>query len=317
MNAIPVTCLLCVYNEEHRILPVLKHATQWADEVLVLDKQSTDRTREICETFPADNIRIVEIPFTPKGQEDTVALIGMATHKWVYIGTASEIPTRALIRELLEILHNTAGSLDLVYVPRRIYSFGIHSPDSPWSVAYYPFLINREKSIVRNVIHNNYRPSNPLNVAKVEYRDDCCVHHFAHPTAETYVRDMSQYFGAETSGTPDELRDRLAKCMDQVNRFQPSGKPMEDEMFGLSCAWQFYWLGTALFIWEKLRGVDVPALYNQLRGSIVQQEWSAADGAPPVTIDTPLPGKRKAFSARIGYLVELLVTSARRRIRGK
>ncbi len=40
---IPITFMIGVYNEEARIRYVLEHAVRWADEVIVVNKSSTDR----------------------------------------------------------------------------------------------------------------------------------------------------------------------------------------------------------------------------------------------------------------------------------
>jgi len=56
-----ITYLMSSFNEESRIRDVLHHAVLWADEVLILDKQSTDRTLEICSGF-GPRVRVVEIP---------------------------------------------------------------------------------------------------------------------------------------------------------------------------------------------------------------------------------------------------------------
>lgn len=280
---IPVTFLIPAFNEETRIRRVLDHAVRWADEVVVADKSSTDTTREICREY-GSRVRIVDLPFSPKGHDDLVSLVGETTNDWIFIGTASEIPTRKLIRRARTILDDTNGTLDLVYVPRKMYAFGIHSARSPWAISYYPFLINRKKAVIRNIIHSNFSPTNPLNIARIEYADDCCVHHFTHRSAEHFLQDTMQYVRAEADGTPLESvplrRSECQKHREQYERLLVDGG---EDLFGHYCAWQIYWLGTALFLWEKQRGIDVPARYEELGTEILNREWlSPHAGSAPI-----------------------------------
>ncbi|MEJ1961707.1 MAG: glycosyltransferase family 2 protein [Gammaproteobacteria bacterium] len=49
----PITVFVLTLNEEHYIRRCLEQLTSWAGEVLVVDSQSTDRTREIAEAAGA------------------------------------------------------------------------------------------------------------------------------------------------------------------------------------------------------------------------------------------------------------------------
>ena len=139
----PISFLIGTYNEAERIGDVLQQAVLWADEVVVIDKESTDATRAICASF-GPKVRVVVAPFTPQGHEDSVAAIQVPLHRWIWIGTASEIPTPKVVQEARRIV-SESPNLDLVYVPRKLYSFGFFSKESPWGVKHYPFLVNREQ----------------------------------------------------------------------------------------------------------------------------------------------------------------------------
>ena len=52
MPKIPISVLVPTWNEEKN-LPACLESVKWADEILVVDSQSTDRTLEIAESFGA------------------------------------------------------------------------------------------------------------------------------------------------------------------------------------------------------------------------------------------------------------------------
>ena len=54
-----VTVFIEVFNEEKRIESCLK-SFSWADELVVFNKNSTDRTREIALTYASE---VIDVPF--------------------------------------------------------------------------------------------------------------------------------------------------------------------------------------------------------------------------------------------------------------
>lgn len=272
ITRIPITFQLGVYNEEERIRPVLEHASRWADEIIIVNKSSTDKTKEVCLEY-GNKVKVIDVPFSPKGHEDMLDIIDFSSNDWIFFATASEIPTFNLIKHVRQVLDEANGQLDLVYVPRKIYSFGINSPRSPWSISFYPFLLNRKRTTFPSVIHNNIKPKSPLNTYKIPYSDDCCVYHFTHPTARTYLNDMMQYFEAEVVGDINPL-GKYSECFSNIDKYKYKYRNVDDKLFGLYCAWQIYWLGTALYAWEKQRAVDVPKYYADIKNELIQKEWS-------------------------------------------
>lgn len=273
MENIPITFMVTVYNEEYRIKNVLEHAVKWADEILVLNKSSTDKTKDICLSF-GEKVKVCDIPFSLSSQEKATDLYNLNTNKWVFVGTASEIPTRNLIKKIKEKLKETDGELDLIYVPRRMFSFGINSPESPWYVNHYPFLINKEKTIISDKIHNNYSPKNPENTYTIPYSEDCCVYHLTHLSAKDYMDKMTQYFISEANGCTDPDA-KIEECFYNIAKFEKKIKESDPDMLGPYCAWPIYWLGTAMFIWEKYRGIDVQEFYKKLKDDLIKNDWNS------------------------------------------
>jgi len=268
---IPITFMTGVYNEEARIRYVLEHAVRWADEVIVVNKSSTDRTKEICLEYE-DRVKVIDVPYSPHGHDDVTACSKLPANDWIFFGTASEIPTRKLIEQVRETLNETNGELDLVYVPRKYYSFGIHDRRSPWYLNYAPFLVNRKKAIITNTVHRNFQPRDPQNTVTIEYSDECCVYHLTHTTAKDYMHAMTAYFEAEAIDCEDPVA-KIRECMTNMFKHERQLRHGGDELLGHYFAWSIYWLGTALFVWEKMRDVDVNEQYTQLKQQVLQKEW--------------------------------------------
>jgi glycosyltransferase involved in cell wall biosynthesis len=268
---IPISFMAIAYNEEARIRSVIEHAIRWADEVIIVNKSSTDRTKDICLEY-GERVKVIDIPFSPKGHLDVISLCRLPKHDWIFVATASEIPTKILITTVRNILAETRGELDLVYVPRKYYSFGIHDTRSPWAISYFPFLINREKAIITNTIHLNFRPRNDKNTRVITFSDECCVYHLTHPNAKDYMLSMTDYFEEEAAScqNPDA---KIQECFANIGRFEQQLREAGEPLLGHYFAWPIYWLGTALFVWEKKRGMDVAKFYQNLRDEVLKKEW--------------------------------------------
>ena len=84
MNHSNVTVFLEVFNEELRIESCLK-SFLWADEIIVFDKQSTDRTCEIAKEYAT---KVINIPFE-HGSKSVIGLIAeLESCEWVMFPTA-------------------------------------------------------------------------------------------------------------------------------------------------------------------------------------------------------------------------------------
>ncbi|HLP14672.1 MAG TPA: FkbM family methyltransferase [Bacteroidota bacterium] len=270
---VPLTYMIPVYNEEHRIAQSLEHALQWADEIIVINKSSTDSTKQLCLGY-GPRVKVVDIPYAPKGHDDFTSYFSFASNDWIFLGTASEVPTRGLIQQTRALLDEQGDRLELVYVPRKMYSFGIHSPLSPWHISHYPFLVNRRKAVIERTIHENFKPATAAGAGRIDYSEDTCVYHCTHPDAKTFLRDITQYFEAEADGCTDPDA-KLRECFENIAKFESQLRSGGEELQGLYCAWPLYWLGTALFVWEKKRGLNVADYYASLKNDVLAKEWGA------------------------------------------
>jgi glycosyltransferase involved in cell wall biosynthesis len=81
-----ITAVILTYNESARIRIALSHALIWADEVCVVDKLSTDDTREIAQSMGA---KVFTIPFS---KQDSISVVPHLTTQTV----PSLITTKAL-----------------------------------------------------------------------------------------------------------------------------------------------------------------------------------------------------------------------------
>ena len=100
----PLSVLVPTFNEERQIRDCLA-SVRWADEVVVVDSFSTDRTREIARAR-AD--RVLEHEYVNSATQKNWAIPQLA-HPWVLIVDADERVTPALRDEILAVLEDSRG----------------------------------------------------------------------------------------------------------------------------------------------------------------------------------------------------------------
>ena len=105
-------------NEEAN-LPRTLESVHWADEIIVVDSGSTDRTIEIAEVFGA---RISYHAFGGHGEQKNVAL-DLCTSDWILLLDADEVLTPGLQDEIRDVLADEP-KYGAYWIPRLNLIFG-------------------------------------------------------------------------------------------------------------------------------------------------------------------------------------------------
>lgn len=155
MARIPVSAVIITHNEEKKIGACLA-SLGWVDEILVVDAQSTDRTREICldrEKPWATRIRVVDRPWTGFRDQRNFSL-QQAANDWVLVVDADEECTPELAARARAILDHPGGPEKNAYkVHRREFLLGKPIYHGMWNPSYQDRFFNRQGVQYVNEIH--------------------------------------------------------------------------------------------------------------------------------------------------------------------
>lgn len=113
MNKVPVSVVVITRNEEDNISECLS-AAAWADEIIVVDDNSTDRTTEIASKF-TDKIFVKKMENEGRHRNWAYSL---ASNKWVLSVDADERITPELAREVTSLLRG-GPEFKAYTIPRR------------------------------------------------------------------------------------------------------------------------------------------------------------------------------------------------------
>lgn len=124
---LPLSVVITTYNEEVNIADCLR-SVLWADEILLVDSFSTDRTLEYAREFP---IEILEREYFGSAAQKNWSL-DKIQHDWVLILDADERVTEPLAREILQLLIEGPNAKGY-YIRRQNIVLGKAIRHSGWS----------------------------------------------------------------------------------------------------------------------------------------------------------------------------------------
>lgn len=274
-NKSNITVFIEVYNEESRIESCLR-SFQWADEVIIFDKHSTDRTREIASKFATE---VVLVPFC-EGSENVVNNIsGYSSREWCLFASASSLMHPDLVDEIIKHTTDEKFNFDVIGMPYGIYSMGIRSIRSPFFISHKHTLIRRSKLKLSTKLHNeiSYVGDEVFNMPFIN--EEAVLYHCTHKNVESLLAHEVRYTKYEA---------KQDSSLNSVKAFWGIWKAVIVVLFrrktfllgwdgiALSLAYIAYFILRFLFVWEGNRkGGEI--IYSELRNKI-DALWSAREG---------------------------------------
>jgi len=152
-----ITAILITYNEEADLPQALDSVAGVADEIVVVDSGSTDRTREIAE---ASGARVESHAFGGFAEQKNFAA-SLATHNWVLSLDADEALSPELRTSLTEWKRCMPGSSGYE-LARRTFYLGGWVRHSGWYPDRAIRLYRRDRARFVGTLHETVRTDDPV-----------------------------------------------------------------------------------------------------------------------------------------------------------
>ncbi|MCL0071477.1 glycosyltransferase family 2 protein [Thermodesulfovibrionales bacterium] len=127
MPKVPLSIAVITKNEEER-LPDCLRSVSFADEIVVVDSKSTDKTVEIAKEF---GCRVFVEDWKGYSSQKNSA-IDKCKHDWVLVIDADESIPEETKNEIVRIINATANSADAYSFPRKNFFHGKWIRHSGW-----------------------------------------------------------------------------------------------------------------------------------------------------------------------------------------
>lgn len=202
MEKIKITVAVITKNEERHIAKCLA-SVAWADDVVVVDGFSTDKTIDIAKSLGA---RVVEHKFTGSFADERNTGNQNAKYDWVLHIDADDIATDDFRKKLSEALSGNTG--EVIYKFRRRNFFLGHSMDHGGFHHYIPNLVNRKHVKYEGDVHEVPVYKGAMGAI------DADINHYPFDSIDQFIQRQNRYAGIaagkmlETEGV---LNERLIK----------------------------------------------------------------------------------------------------------
>lgn len=169
-------------NEEDNIRDALE-SVKWAEEIVVVDSFSTDRTTEICRQYTDKVFSVEWAGFS----EQKNRAISLTTQPWILVLDADERVTDPLREEIQSLLSNSPP-LDGYYVPRKNYFCNRWIRHSGWWPDYSLRLFRREKGrFEEREVHEAVKIDGKRGYLKNP------LEHYTYRSIQDYMERMESY----------------------------------------------------------------------------------------------------------------------------
>lgn len=177
-----LSVVIITHNEERNIERCLR-SVQWADEIVVVDAMSSDRTVEICSRLNAEVSLRPWDGFAPQKQY----ALSLASHPWVLIVDADEEVTNELKDEIREAL-SSESDCDGYYIPRRSYFLGQWMRHGGWYPGYQLRLFLKSKaSVSQRPVHEGVEVRGKSGKLKSPFN------HYSYYSLSQYLTKLNDY----------------------------------------------------------------------------------------------------------------------------
>jgi glycosyltransferase involved in cell wall biosynthesis len=174
MNKISV--YIIAFNEEKKIADAIQ-SVQWADEVVLIDSHSKDRTAEIAISLGA---KVVQVEFNGFGRLRTDA-VNACAYDWIFSLDSDERCTPEVAKEISQIVQEQIA--DVCYVPRRNFFLGKEIKHSGWYPNYRQPQLFKKGSVEydESPVHEKY-----------EIKEGARIHYLSHAIWQLPFNDLAE-----------------------------------------------------------------------------------------------------------------------------
>jgi glycosyltransferase involved in cell wall biosynthesis len=189
-----ISAVLNTLNEEKSLPFALRSVQPWADEIVVVDMYSDDRTVDIAREFGAKVFFHERAGFADPAR---AFALKQASGDWILVLDADEMIPFPLSKALVGIARS--GSADVVGIPMLPYLLGaplMHTNCGPRQGTLLRFF---KKGHVKatGTIHNYLHLVPGSRVLKLDYEPGVAIVHFAYLDSQDFMEKLDRYTSIE------------------------------------------------------------------------------------------------------------------------
>lgn len=189
-----VGAYITAYNEEERIARIIKSVRKF-DYVLVIDKSSTDRTKEIAENLGA---KVITVPYTDNDPEYNFDVMKEELTKngiqWGLNVVCSDICHKDLYQAIHVAINNYAKEYDNVNIPFIQYSMGLTGKNTFYNKSKTkPLLAKLASMQYDSAVHTFHMKSGAQSIDLKVKDKKVGIYHLTHENLDIIMERHTRY----------------------------------------------------------------------------------------------------------------------------
>jgi glycosyltransferase involved in cell wall biosynthesis len=254
-----ISAFVVSYNRA-AILGTCLRALRFADEVIVVDKSSTDGSLAVATEY-AD--KVFTVPWSPTVEETRVFALSKCSHDWILFLDDDECLSPEASRFIQ--CEMEAPRADIYALPLRHYVLGEHSEQAYYWPEHHVRCFRRDAVEFRPTVHAGLMLRSD-RVMKVSPEAGACIHHLSHPDVASWIERTNRYTSrpdrARVESADEDLTGfahaRIDYWIGRSHDTTPGGYPA-----AVALLRSVYDMVDRLKTWEETRGLDGAALFHQ------------------------------------------------------
>lgn len=322
-----LSAFVITYNRASLLESCLR-AVSFADEVVVIDKSSTDHTAAVAARY-ADRVECV--PWSPTVEETRAFAVSLCRHEWLLCLDDDEILSPATGRYLTSEL--TAWDADIYSFPYRHYILGVHDERAYYWPETRHCLFRKGAVEFIPTVHGGVVLQSD-RVTHIPVETGVCIHHLSYQDVAGWIERSNRY-----TSRPNRVRAEAGPSSliqfghEQIDHWmrRTADSSGDDYPAAVALLRAIYDMVDRLKSWETERGIDgaemfrvaqrslAPAIEERRPGAARRREDDDTDAceAAPSIRDSAVnrPAGLSDSMAMQGLRVQLLAAEAQLRER--
>lgn len=229
-----ISVVINTYNEEKQLAKCLTSVKDFADEIVVVDMHSVDKSREIAEKCGAKIYDFKRLSYVEPARNFA---IHKATGEYILLLDPDEIVPKSLAGKLREIAEK--AEVQYVRIPRKNIVFGKWMEHSRWWPDYLIRFFKKGTVVWSDEIH-----STPVTTGKgidLEAVETLAIEHYNYESVEDYLVRLNRYTTVQAKRKHDDgytfhWHDLIQKPMNEFLSRYFAGQGYKDGLHGLALA---------------------------------------------------------------------------------
>jgi glycosyltransferase involved in cell wall biosynthesis len=244
------------------LLETCLRAVSFADELIVVDKSSTDGSPEVAARH-ADRVEVV--PWSPTVEETRAFASSLCRHEWILFLDDDEILSPETGHYLRDAL--PGNDAEILSIPLRHYILGLHDERACyWPEAHHRLFRKGAIDFIPTVHGGTLLNSN--RIADIPLDSGVCIHHLSHPDVASFIERTNRY-----TDRPDRVRvaggndDLIGYARGRIDYWSErnAGGTGDDYPAAVALLKAVYDIVDRLKTWEEERDLDGAALFRTVQ----------------------------------------------------